>query len=245
MNPGALNSLTIRMAWQQQPQHEHEHCPFVDCTFIIQLTMPCDSASRLISRAPSRETCFSQPSSMPRSAQVPITMQLPKRLAATAAESRHRHAALALPDGEHLELVEHHFELVGGQGHRMGVDRLADRQITHRRRRMLLLIVERIAGLVQRLEQLDEAAMPLGQRLGRVADQHHLEDAGHDGQQAINRGRSLLAAAAANDHPLLVGSADRESAGSDRRADARRGRGPRRIGPTADPDAAPRPPLPR
>ena len=53
---GALNSLTVRIAWQQQPQHEHEHWPLVDCTFMIQLTSPCDSASRLISRASFLET---------------------------------------------------------------------------------------------------------------------------------------------------------------------------------------------
>ncbi|MHB8972856.1 MAG: hypothetical protein ACYC3X_17830 [Pirellulaceae bacterium] len=34
--PGALNSLTMRMALQQQPQQEHEACPTVDSTFISQ-----------------------------------------------------------------------------------------------------------------------------------------------------------------------------------------------------------------
>ena len=71
---------------------------------------------------------------MPRSAHWPITMQLPSGLPQPWPRSLHRHAALALPDGEHLELVQHHFQLVGGQRHRMGLDRLADRQETHRRR---------------------------------------------------------------------------------------------------------------
>ena len=55
-NPGALNSLTPRIAWQQQPQQEQELCPLDDATFIIQFTMPCDSASRLISKAAFLET---------------------------------------------------------------------------------------------------------------------------------------------------------------------------------------------
>ena len=47
--PGTLNSLMARIAWQQHPQQEHEHCPLVAATFMIQLTMPWASASRLMS----------------------------------------------------------------------------------------------------------------------------------------------------------------------------------------------------
>ena len=126
-----MNSLTVRMAWQQQPQHEHEHWPRVDSTFIIQLTSPCDSASRLISRASFLETWRSEPSSMPRSAHWPITVQFPSGLPQPLAEHLHRHPALALPDAEDVELVQHHFQLVGRQRHRMGVDRFAHRQESH------------------------------------------------------------------------------------------------------------------
>ena len=72
--PGALNSLTIRMALQQQPQHEQEACPAVDSMFMIQVTSPCDSASRLISSTFLRETRRSDPAAIPCVAQSPMAV---------------------------------------------------------------------------------------------------------------------------------------------------------------------------
>ena len=73
--PGALNSLTIRMALQQQPQHEHDAWPAVDSTFMIQVTSPCDSASRLISSTFLRDTRCSDPAAIPCVAHSPIAVQ--------------------------------------------------------------------------------------------------------------------------------------------------------------------------
>ena len=62
---GALISFIARMPWQQQPQQEQELCPLDEATFIIQLTIPCDSASRLISKAAFFETLLRKPARCP------------------------------------------------------------------------------------------------------------------------------------------------------------------------------------
>ena len=187
MTPGALNSLTIRIAWQQQPQQEQDACPLADSTFMIQVTRPCDSASRLISST-----------SLPRDRAQPALVDallgplahhraVAQRLAAAVAGDLHGHPTLALADAEDGVAVQDHFQPIRGQGHGVGLDGAADREHADERRRarLPLLIVGDVAGLVQGLEQLGEAAMPGGQGLGRLADQHHLEDAGHDRHQAI------------------------------------------------------------
>ncbi len=59
--------------------------------------------------------------------------------------------------------------------------------------RLSLLVIEHVAGFVERLEELGEAAVPVGQGLRRLVDQDHLEDARHDRHEPIDAG-SLRAA---------------------------------------------------
>jgi len=91
--PGALNSLTTRIALQQHPQHEHDAWLPVDRTFMIQVTRPCDSASRLISRRFCLEMRRMYPPSMAISAHLPIAVQtrsgLPHGWPLTCPEMRH------------------------------------------------------------------------------------------------------------------------------------------------------------
>ena len=81
----------------------------------------------------------------------------------------------------------------------MAPDGLAQRQESdHRLPR--ILIVERVAGLEQGLEQFGEPSMPVGKRLGRFADQDHLEDARHNRHESI---AAVVGLAAGGDRAAL------------------------------------------
>ena len=60
---------------------------------------------------------------------------------------------------------------------------------------LMRLVVERIPCLEQRFKQLGKSPVPVGQRVRRLADQHHLENAGHDGHQPVAACVSLATAA--------------------------------------------------
>ncbi len=118
------------------------------------------------------------------------------------------HPALAQAHRKHLVAVQDLLQSVRGQGLGMSLDGLPHRHIAHPWDRVFGIIHEE-TGLVERREQLGEAAMPIGERVQRGPYHSHLEYPRHDRHQIVT---FLVPCARTEQDELFVGQSFQDGA---------------------------------